>query len=486
MEMQSKKFLIKDIALWSKADILKDKLVGFSSFCTDSRILKADSMFVALKDKQDGHHFIKEAYQKGCRVFLIENNIEKNILKDLMLLPGISLLQVASTFKALQDIAAAWRTLLPGKVVAISGSNGKTSTKYFTYQILKNYKKTYQSPLSFNNHLGLPLSLLEASTTDQCLILEMGMNHKGELKQLVKIAKPDMVLVTQVNQAHIANFNSLQEVADAKMELYKFAPKNAIGIFNQDDCFVKKMQTQYAVDTNKQHFCFGSEKNILNSGLSWQLKKHSILGLDFILTLHKEAKKINTDSVFAPIFGVHNINNIVAAISIAYVLGIKWTDILKTLPFLKTPWGRMQLLSTSNKAVVIFDAYNANPASFCAALESLENFLHKGKKIAIIGEMKELGAWSKKEHRNLALRMGKHFDNIVFVGEEEIFALTLKEINFKGQFTQSPSTENKKFKDCIQKIKLEHTKQDILFIKASRFFKFEIVLKQLKIDNINS
>lgn len=488
MNKLSQKFLVKDIALWSNAKLLKNSASGFSHFLTDTREYKEDSAFIVLKGKVDAHSFLKQAYQKGVRVFFIEDCVSQEIFEEVMLLKDISLLQMPDTLQALQLIATQWRKLLQGKVVAISGSNGKTSTKNFTHQILKKYKKIYSSPLSFNNHLGVPLSLLEAKKDDEVIILEMGMNHKGELKLLVEIAQPDIVLVTQVNQAHIGHFSSLEDVADAKQELYQYSPFSAVGIFNEDNIFTKKMKTESLANKDKIPFSFGSEKLLKNKTelhrcVVTQLISESLSGLDFTLSYYNEGQKKYKNSVFAPLLGAHNISNIAAAVTISSVLGLSWENIIKALKDLKSTWGRMQLLHNLKGTRFIFDAYNANPASFKSALDSLEKFPCKGKKIALIGGMGELGKWSKQEHYNLALRIGSLFDIVGFVGNEESFSLGLEKSPFRGSFITSASTDTKEFQDFLKIIKEKVKKEDMVFIKASRVHQLEKILDQLEIEN---
>lgn len=492
MSKHDTKFLVKEVALWSKAKILKHSVSGFSNFLTDTRETKLDSVFFPLRGKVDAHSFLKEAYQQGVRVFFIEDSISENFFKEIMLLKDISLLQVPDTLKALQLIATQWRKLLQGKVVAISGSNGKTSTKNFSYQILKKYKKTYQSPFSFNNYLGVPLSLLEAEKDDEIVILEMGMSHKGELKLLTKIAKPNIALVTQVSQAHVGHFNSLEEVAEAKQELYQFSPHTSIGIFNEDNIFTKKMKEKYLTNNSDQkiYFSFGSTKIVKNKikphiHIVAQLTSESLSGLNFTLSYFNNGKKEHKSCVSLALLGAHNINNIGAAVAISSAVGLSWPNIIKALNNLQAAWGRMQLLKGLNGVTVIFDAYNANPTSFQSALNSLENFSVTGKKIALIGKMEELGDWSSKEHYNLALRIGKLFDIIGFVGDEKSFALGLQKSKFQGNFISSKTVDTQEFQNFLDTVTSKAKKEDIIFIKASRAYQLEKVLHSLEIKNNN-
>lgn len=480
MNIPAKKFLIKNLVLWTKAKVLKSDVEGFSHFLTDTRQYKKDSAFVPLKGELDAYLFLQEAYDKGVRVFFIEDSVPLDILKKAMSFSGISLLQVSDTLESLQLAATHWRESLSGKVIAISGSNGKTSTKNFLYQMLNTCKKTYKSPLSFNNHLGVPLSLLEANKSDEVIILEMGMNNKGELKHLVKMAKPDMVLVTQVSQAHIGHFNSLEEVAEAKKELYKFSPASAIGIFNEDNSFTREMKEKYK---GEFFLTFGSKSSASQVHIKTQLVKESLLGLEFSIELLKNGEVKEKSLVCVPVLGLHNMNNIGAAVVISHALGLPWSSIVATLCKLKPMWGRMQLLKDSSGAMVVFDAYNANPASFNSALESIKSFVFKGKKIALVGQMGELGEWSAQEHYHLALYIGKIFDVIGFVGTQESFGLGLNKINFQGQFVQSESLDSTDFTYFLNGIKLNLKKEDLVFVKASRVYQFEKILNQLKIKN---
>ncbi|MBE8163352.1 MAG: UDP-N-acetylmuramoyl-tripeptide--D-alanyl-D-alanine ligase [Bdellovibrionaceae bacterium] len=487
MDKTNKKFFVKEVALWSKAKILKHDAQGFSNFLTDTRQYKQDSAFVSLQGKVDANAFLKIAYEKGVRVFFIDQKISKKFLTEIMSFNDVSVLQVPDTLKALQLMAVQWRKSLKGKLVAISGSNGKTSTKNFTYQLLHKYKKTYKSPLSFNNNLGVSLSLLEAEPDDEVILLEMGMSHKGELKLLTQMVKPDIVLVTQVNASHIGHFNSLQEVADAKQELYQFSSDTAVGIFNENNDFTVKMKQKYLAGGDKHSFSFGSEKILshkksLHQCVVTQFIEESLFGLRFTLSYFNNGKKQYQNQISVPLLGVHNMDNIAAAVTINLALGVPWDNIIKALNTLQAGWGRMQLLHHCTGAAIIFDAYNANPASFTSALNSLEKFSCAGKKIAVIGAMGELGKWSDEEHYRLALRVGALFDTIGFVGNEDSFLSGLEKSLFTGNWVCSPSVNTKEFQDFLNTINLQIKKEDIIFIKASRVHQLEKVLDNFKIQ----
>ena len=389
-------------------DLLSSPCMEFQSYSTDSRDRKIQgSFFIALVgDHYDAHDFIPKAVEEaGVRGVLCHRWEESwEPLKQ-----KASFIRVPETLKALHDLAFSWRGELSAKVMAITGSNGKTTTKDFLYQILSCLGKTRASLGSFNNHWGLPFTILNTQTTDQYCVLEMGMNHPGEITSLNHIARPDMVTVVNVGQAHLGHFeNGIQGVAKAKEEIYLSAPKEARFVFNIDNSWTQKMSTRY-----DKHFnlCFSNKNPSADVYLRVQQKTQK----GFIIEGHIGGVRGQVEVNF---WGEQNLENLAAATCLACGAGVEPKSLWQYLNQCHTGWGRNQWLELKSGGPLLFDGYNANPDSFKSLLENLENRWDQGKQyIALFGEMLELGDKSGPEHRQLGQQAGRlPWSHCVFMG----------------------------------------------------------------------
>ena len=225
---------------------------SFSGVGIDTRKDLQGKLFLALRGENfDGHDFLEEAVTQKASVLLVEE--ERDFQK---LFPLVTVVKVEDSFEALQDLARHHRKGLAAKVAAITGSNGKTSIREFTYALLKDHQKTVRSEKSFNNHLGVPLTLLSASSDTEALLVEMGTNHAGELKPLCELTQPDVVLVSNIASAHLGFFKTLEEIAREKEEIYRSSRKNALCVFNLDDPWTFKMYQKYKQENS---ICFSTQ-----------------------------------------------------------------------------------------------------------------------------------------------------------------------------------------------------------------------------------
>ncbi|MCB0411071.1 MAG: UDP-N-acetylmuramoyl-tripeptide--D-alanyl-D-alanine ligase, partial [Bdellovibrionales bacterium] len=345
--------------------------------------------------------------------------------------------------------------------------NGKTTTKEFAHSILASFKSTYASQGSFNNHWGVPFSLLSAQQEDEIVVQEMGMNHKGEIATLCHIAEPDIVLCTMVGRAHIGELGSQQAIAEAKEEIYQCSPK-AQFIFNLDNEFTLNMFEKYKNRKSPRNWTFSS----FNEQADIKLR----------------AEKINTEGLYlvgricdcegsavVPTFGRQNIVNVMSAAALALSAGMSPQDIWKQLPSLKTTWGRNQWMRHSSGARILFDAYNANPDSMEALIKNIFEWEERsGKVILILGEMKELGGRTEIEHQKLGELAASISPDIVwFVGPSgESFKRGLQSAQFSKNLYLSGSFD----RDLAVKISEVLSKEDLVLIKASRAMKLEQVI----------
>ncbi len=388
-------------------DLLSSPHKEFLSYSTDSRDPKiTGSFFITLiGDHHDAHDFVPRAVEAGTRGVLChrwEESWEPFKQK-------VSFIKVPETLKALHDLASSWRDELSAKVMAITGSNGKTTTKDFLYQILSCPGKTRASRGSFNNHWGLPFTILNTEASDQYCVLEMGMNHPGEITSLNHIAKPDLVTVVNVGRAHLGHFKGgIQAVAKAKEEIYMSAPGEARFVFNMDNFWTREMSTRY---DKRLNLCFSNKNPSADVFLEVQKKTER----GFIVQGHIGGVQ---GQVEVNCWGEENLENLAAALCLAYGVGVEPKSLWQYSNRCRTGWGRNQWLELESEAQLLFDGYNANPDSFKSLLENLQSRWDYGKQyIALFSEMLELGDRSGPEHRQLGQRAGSlPWSHCVFMG----------------------------------------------------------------------
>lgn len=420
------KWTLEQIAKWTAGEVLSTHQTSFSQIGTDTRADLTDQVFVALKgDSFDAHDYLDQAAAKGASLLLVHTLPEK--FSDLK--KKVSIIQVADTLKGLQDFAHGYRQSLSTQIIGITGSNGKTTTKEFTAQILSQFKKTHYSQGSFNNHWGVPLTLLGIPTDADFAVVEMGMNHAGEITQLVRIADPDIVVCTMVGTAHIEFFKTREKIAEAKREIYLDSRPDTIRIFNQDQGLTFDMMYPVAKRYPDSRMLSFSQKNheadVYFKIEYLKMKEMKISGS--IAAVRGEA--------VIPVFGQQNLVNLMAAATIAYVCKIAPESIWKALVECRTSWGRNQFIDTASGAEILFDGYNANPDSMRALIENIPLLKCDGKKIGIFGQMKEQGEHATQAHVDLALLAGAGgFSQVYFVGENHLdFSKGLLGSGFSGE-----------------------------------------------------
>ncbi len=419
--------------------LLYEKFLNSTGICTDSRKINKNSIFFALKgDKFNGNKFAKSAIEKGASYAVID---EKKYLYN-----KENYILVEDTLTTLQNLANFHRKKIKTKIIGITGSNGKTTSKELINSVLNTHFKTYCTKGNLNNHIGVPLSLLEISKKTEFAIIEMGANHIGEIELLSKIAEPNYGYITNFGKAHLEGFGSEEGVIKGKTELYEFLIKISGFIFyNSDDEKQKSILSNY-----KNKFGFGKELSDLN----YLVKTESP---NIIV-------EINNNIFKSTLFGNYNIPNIISAISIGIFFGV---------PLEKVKIGILDYVSSNNRSQVlkinsnniILDAYNANPSSMTLAIQSFNKSDLKNK-ILILGDMYELGKEEDKFHQEIVDYCNNlDIERVFLVGE--IFSKT----NYSNKFISSSNyielSNSKEFKAI---------KDSSLLIKGSRGVKLEKIL----------
>lgn len=399
--------LLSDILTATQGTIISQVTTSFRSVGTDTRQPLRNQLFVALKgDAFDAHNYLPQAVDAGATGLLIHYWDQK--LEPLK--SKVTIVLVSDTLMALQNLGRLRRRQWGKSIIAITGSNGKTTSKEFAAQILSQYKTVHYNQGSFNNHWGVPLTLLGLQPEHEIAICEMGMNHPGEIATLVSLAEPNIVGVTMVGRAHLEGLGSLEAVASAKSEIY-FTPNPRLtsGIFNLDGIWTKEMYNKFST-RNNANFTFSATTescnvhlSIVSATLEHLHVKGSISGVQ--------------GEVVVPIFGKQNLTNLMFAACAALSVGITPKQIWKALPLCKTSWGRNQKISHPSGADFLFDGYNANPESQKALIENLQILKIDRPLIGVFGDMRELGANSSALHEELGqLASSVPFSAIFFIG----------------------------------------------------------------------
>lgn len=381
--------------------------ITFVGVTTDSRGDDlAGRLFIPLKgDQFDGHDFISAACEKGVHAVLYESwRPEWQAYNK-----QISFIAVTDTLKALQTLGTHWRRQCKAQVIGITGSNGKTTTKDFLGQLLQSHRNIHVNKGSFNNHWGVPLTLLELSKNTEVLVTEMGMNSPGEIQNLVEMAEPDWVGCTNVGRAHYGFFSTLEDIASAKEEIYRFAKKGAKKVFNKDNVYT----AQFFEDWADQ-----------DSSLTFSLKDPSADVYFSDIQSTPEGFRVSGSIGGVPGVGVlrawgrQNVENLAAAVAFALGLGLEPEVLWQNFSTCSTGWGRNQWLECGKEASLLFDGYNANPESFRILLENLELFEKSRTSLwGLFGEMLELGSKAAQAHYELgALAGGMNWEHLAFIG----------------------------------------------------------------------
>jgi UDP-N-acetylmuramoyl-tripeptide--D-alanyl-D-alanine ligase len=443
---------LQELATATGGQILSQPYVDFERVGTDTRRPLDGKLFVPLKGENfDAHDFIDKAMAQEARAVLVHEWREE----WQPFLQRASFVRVPDTLQALQNLARFWRKKMAFTVLGITGSNGKTSTKEFTYALMKDLRPTHASKGSFNNHWGLPLSILEAGPEHKFLILEMGMNNAGEIWRLCQIAEPDIVTVTTVGRAHVGMLGSQANVAQAKEEIYLAAPK-AVHVFNIDNEWTMRMQSRsHAKQITFSAFRAQATIHLRAQRMNWD-------GIDIVG--HIQEVKGNT---WVHVLGRHNVNNLMCASALALAAGLTPDQIWAGLATIHdTAWGRNQMLELTNGARVLFDAYNANPDSMQALLKNLYEMEVHGRKFLVAADMGELGDFSEQAHEEAGERAGSvGFEGVWFIGENAAaFEKGLRKVGLPPAFMASPKFDVELSKKFIS----QTTNGDLIAVKGSR------------------
>jgi UDP-N-acetylmuramoyl-tripeptide--D-alanyl-D-alanine ligase len=432
-----------------------DGTVVIDKVSTDSRTLKRGQLFVALRGESfDGHNFVEATAEKGAAGAILESSWAGKVPRK------FALIRARDTLLAYQTLAANYRKSLSLKVIAITGSNGKTTTKDFTAAVLARRFRVTKTEGNFNNHVGLPRTILEATAQNEIAVWEIGMNHPGEVAALARLAVPDVAMITNIGVAHIEFMGSREAIAEEKGALVEAVSADGTVILNADDPFTKRI----AARTRAKVILAGTTAGIIRASEVSQSEN----GTDF--TILEGAHRCRAQ---LPMPGLHMVQNALLAVAAGRVFGVSLEDCaagLITAPLAKA---RLQIKEIGG-VEFIDDSYNANPDSMKAALRTLAELPADGKRMAVLGEMKELGSQSGQGHREVgetAAAFG--IDRLIVIGSVAgAIAQAAEHAGLKNSAVVGSTAE------AVELLSQIAAPGDLVLIKGSRAARTEEVIEQ--------
>ena len=476
-----------------------DPRLQIQSICTDTREIKPGCLFIALKgETHDGHHHLQEAAAKGAIAAMVHDDC----------LPHVPLLRVADTKIAMGQLATHVRKQLRGTVIAVAGSNGKTGTKNLIHSVLKSTRTGTISPKSFNNDIGVPLTIFNADPNHDYLVLEIGTNHPGEILNLTKIAQPDVAIITNIGAEHLEFLGDLDGVTEENAQIIAGLNPDGLLIINGDYPLFSPVQTDQGKKGDNPLFLPSNSSTasktqkgdnpLFKSDTPPSRKKgdnplfaatasypgarvtfgfelqNNLHPTDVICDVDGVRFQLNGLPIFIPLMGRHTAVNALAAIIVAGCLGVSEADILAGLCTAKGPEMRLEL-QTAGSIKILNDAYNANPHSMTAGLETLRDMKTPGRKIAILGDMRELGKTADHYHHQIGqFAASCAVDRLICIGEKS--ELIAKAAMAEGMTPDHFNTAA----DCAARIADILQEGDLVLLKASRGMKLETVANAIK------
>ena len=449
------KLSLAEVVQVTGAETNSDAEIFFEQVISDSRKPNVGGLFVALKGENfNGEDFAEDALGKGAAAVLVSKTFDKN-------LDGV-VLKVDDTLTAYRQIAGAWRDRFDIPVVAVTGSNGKTTTKDLTAAALNGLGNVQKTSGNFNNEIGVPMTLLGLSEKNRAAVVEIGMRGLGQIETLAKVVKPTIGIVTNVSEAHIELLGSIENIARAKGELVEAIQSGGTIILNADNPHTAEMKN-----------LAGAGVHVVTYGLENQsadlVAKNILIGsvaTEFTLTYRGKEYDFEI-----PMLGRHNVSNSLAAIAAGFSLGLSVEEIQRGISGLTTTKMRFEVIRRDGLTIVN-DAYNASPASMRVAIKTTAE-VYDGRLIAVLGDMMELGNISEKVHREIGAELVENkFDTLITLGElGKFIAAGARDAGLKNVYTFDTH------EDAAKKI-LELVRDgDTILFKASHVMHMEKIIE---------
>ncbi len=456
---------MKTNAIYEHIDVIKiyNKIdCDIKSFKIDTRKINEGDCYIGIKgENTDGNLFYKDAFDKGASLVILDNYQYNEEDEEYLAKNDKSIVVVEDTIKALGNLAKYKRSLFKIPVVAVTGSAGKTSTKDIIYSVLKSRYKTQKTIGNQNNHLGLPLTVLALDDSSEVLVLEMGMNHLGEISYLTNIALPSVVVITNVGTAHIGNLGSRENILRAKLEILEGLSDDGVVVINNDNDLLHDWYIK-----NKDKY------NILTVGVE---NASDFQASDIKVLKNGSSFSCNGEEYKVLVGGEHFIYNSLVAIAVANVFDIDVKGVQKGIKNFELSSNRMNIIDNED-IMIIDDSYNANYDSMNYAIKYLGNL--DGRRIAVLGTMRELGKYSEKLHRDIGnLIVEENIDILITVGD---YAKYINEEALKLGFLAENSYHFSNNKDAIKLINEIKKRDDKILVKASNSLNFGEIVANIK------
>ncbi|PFA21834.1 MULTISPECIES: UDP-N-acetylmuramoyl-tripeptide--D-alanyl-D-alanine ligase [Bacillus cereus group] len=426
----------------------------------DTRKIEKGNLYVPIQgDRFDGHSFVDKAVENGAVATLWKKDVQ-NPPTD------IPVIFVEDTLEALQALAKSYRDQLDVKVIGVTGSNGKTSTKDIVTSLLATKFKVQKTEGNFNNHIGLPLTILSLEENTEMAVLEMGMSSLGEIEFLSKLARPNAAIITNIGEAHLMDLGSRDAIAEAKLEIVTGLQNGGVFVYNGDEPLLTNRVPNMNLAAETITFGDARANDYYPTSVTLQAT-----GTYFKMNQDK-------DTVFyLPVLGKHNVYNTLASMAIAKYFGVTWEEMKQGLVTLQMTGMRMEIVKTNNGLTVINDAYNASPTAMEAAFHLMNGLDGFAKKVVVLGDMLELGDQEVQFH----YEVGKLIDpaKISYVFTYGRLGAQIAEgakINFPKERVKV--YDNKE--ELVKELQTVIDEKDVVLVKASRGMKLEEIITMLK------
>jgi UDP-N-acetylmuramoyl-tripeptide--D-alanyl-D-alanine ligase len=450
------------VALGDPAQVIGDVSI-------DTRTLQPGDLFVAIRGERfDGHQYLVEAFTKGATGFLVDR--QGRALAPAALAPGLVLIVVEDTVRALQSMARDVRRRSGTRVVAITGSAGKTTTKEITAEFLAARFRVVRNRGNLNNHIGLPLSLLELRGQPDVAVVELGMNHPGEIRTLVGIAEPEVRVWTNVGDAHVGFFASADAIADAKAEILEAPTPESVVVANADDPRVMARVNGFG----GRVITFGTHAEA--DVTATDIESRGLEGMAARVRTPAGEARVET-----ALLGLGNLSNVLAATAVAHHFGVGLDACVSRAARLRPASHRGELLRLPGGITLIDDSYNSSPAALRRSLETVATATGSARKTAVLGEMLELGAHAEGLHRECgeaAARAG--LDLLVAVGGPAAAALAEAAVSagMDRAAVAHVATSEEATRVCLERMR----PGDLVLVKGSRSIRTDVVVERLKAE----
>lgn len=432
-------FTVEEVAQYLGCEVSDQRVITGIEF--DSRAIQPGNLFVPLAGARDGHEFVQQAVTNGA-------------IATLWSQPGaatpeeISVIAVPNVLQAFQQLATIYRQKVQPKVVAITGSNGKTTTKDMTEAVLAQRYRTHKTQGNYNNEIGMPYTILHMPADTEVLILEMGMDHAGDLQLLSTIAQPDIAAITLIGEAHIENLGSRAAIAQGKMEITQGLTSTGTLLIPADE----PLLTPLVASLTQQVMTFGIGVGDLTATITEELRD--------------ETSFIIADEAFTiPVLGSYNVKNALIAYGIGQLLAVPVEQIAIGLAHFHLTKNRTQWHYTDAGVAILSDVYNANPTAMGLVLDSFGKLPGYGRRFAVLADMLELGAASTQMHAAMANHISDYYDGLFLVGEQ-MDALA-KELEKRGSTVTLQLYDVTEKAALIQDLQRILKPQDMILLKGS-------------------